>query len=89
VIRVELASCFTYVLNWKLCIYGKGDLAWAYARCDNICFNNKIKVEEHRVNSIKKLNLESNIIFSMGSKSQSKIEANKPLKSYPFVFLHL
>jgi hypothetical protein len=65
-------------------------LAWAYARCDNICFNNKIKVEEeNKVASIKNLNLESNIILSMGSKSQSKIEANKPLKSYPFVFLHL
>jgi hypothetical protein len=66
------------VLSWKLYINGKGDLAWAYARCDNICFNNKIKgsrllaikvEEEHRVTFIKKINLESNIILSMGSKS--------------------
>jgi hypothetical protein len=51
---VESTSCSTYVLSWKLYINGKGDLAWAYARCDNICFNNKIKVEEeNKVASIK------------------------------------
>ncbi len=42
-IRVKLASCSTYVLSWKLYINGKGDLVWAYAGCDNICFDNKIK----------------------------------------------
>jgi hypothetical protein len=92
---VELASCSTYVLSWKLCINGKEDLVWAYAGCDNICFNNKIKnnkllaikvEEEHRMTLIKILSLKSNIILSMGNKSQSKVEVDKPFESYPFVF---
>jgi hypothetical protein len=64
---VELTNCSTYVLNWKLCINGKGDLAWAYVRCDNICFNNKIKVEEeNKVTSIKKFKSREQYYFVYG-----------------------
>jgi hypothetical protein len=57
IFRVEFLGFVACVLSWRLCRSRKGVLNWAYARSNEINFNNKIKgnrmleveiEEEHR-----------------------------------------